>query len=277
MSLIVFGVVLFAALVHASWNAVVKGGSDTLLTTALVASAASLLALIGIVFLPLPSIASWPFIVASTVLQSSYFVLLALAYRVADMSQTYPLMRGTAPLIVAIVSVVLLREPLSAAAWLGVAVICAGILSMAANVRPGQGKGVALALINAVVIAGYTLVDGVGVRISGSPVAYALWIFFLTGLPLAAWAVIARRGVLLQYARANWRQGIVGGIGASLSYGLALWAMTLAPVAVVAALRETSIVFGAAISYYILGERVTRVRVIGACVIAAGAIALRLA
>lgn len=277
MSLSVFAVVLFAAVVHASWNALVKGGSDTLLTTALVASSASILALIGLLFLPLPAQASWPFVAASAVLQTTYFVLLAYAYHVADMSATYPVMRGTAPLLVAVVSATILHEQLSPFAWVGIAVISGGIISTAVGTARGQGRGVAFALLNAVVIASYTLVDGEGVRRSASPIAYALWIFFLTGLPLAAWAVIARRQVLRQYVVANWRQGTIGGIGASLSYGLALWAMTLAPVAVVAALRETSIVFGAAISYFILKERVTTARVIGVCVIAAGAIVLRVA
>ncbi|MEQ1900943.1 MAG: EamA family transporter [Devosia sp.] len=276
MSPTVFAIVLFAAALHASWNALVKGGSDTLLTTALVAGAASVMALVLIPFLPLPAPASWPFIAASVVLQTTYFVLLAYTYHVADMSQTYPVMRGTAPLLVAIVSVPILGETLDLVAWAGIALISAGILSMGLGTRAGQRKGVVFALLNAVVIAGYTLVDGEGVRRSGAPAAYALWIFFFTGLPLTGWAVTARRALLRDYLMANWRQGIIGGIGASLSYGLALWAMTLAPVAVVAALRETSIVFGAAISYFILKERVTAVRVAGACVIAAGAIALRL-
>lgn len=277
MSFSVFAVVLFAAALHASWNALVKGGSDTLMTTALVAGAASVMALLLIPFLPLPAPASWPFIAASMVLQTTYFVLLAYTYHVADMSQTYPVMRGTAPLLVAMVSVAILGEALAPMAWAGIAMISAGILSMGLGTRSGQRKGVVFALANAVVIAGYTLIDGEGVRRSGAPAAYALWIFFFTGLPLIGWAVTARRGVLRQYLAANWRQGIIGGIGASVSYGLALWAMTLAPVAVVAALRETSIVFGAAISYFVLRERVTPVRVAGAIIIAAGAIALRLA
>lgn len=277
MSLTVFAAVLFAAAVHASWNALVKGGSDTLLTSALVASGATLVSLVAIIFLPLPAPASWPFVLASAVLQATYFVLLGTAYRVADMSATYPLMRGTAPLLVAIVSAAFLNEPLAPLAWVGVAVISAGILSMALGTRAGQGRGAAIALLNAAVIAAYTLVDGEGVRRSGAPASYTLWIFFLTGLPLFAWAITARRAEVRPYLAANWLRILIAGIGASSSYGLALWAMTLAPVAVVAALRETSIVFGMAISYFVLRENVTPARVIGACIIAAGAIALRLA
>lgn len=277
MTLTVFAVVLFAAAIHAAWNALVKGGSDTLLTSALVATGATLVSLVAIIFLPLPASASWPFVIASAVLQATYFVLLGYAYRVADMSATYPLMRGSAPLLVATVSAAFLNEPLAPVAWVGVAVISAGILSMALGTRAGQGRGAFVALLNAAVIAAYTLVDGEGVRRSGAPASYTLWVFFLTGLPLFAWAITARRAEVRPYLAANWLRILIAGIGASSSYGLALWAMTSAPVAVVAALRETSIVFGMAISYFVLRERVTPVRVIGACIIAAGAIALRLA
>lgn len=276
MTLTVFAVVLFAAAVHASWNALVKGGSDTMLTSALVASGATLVSLVAIIFLPLPAPASWPFVAVSAVLQATYFVLLGYAYRVADMSATYPLMRGTAPLLVAIVSAAFLNEPLVPLAWIGVAVISAGILSMALGTRAGQGRGAVVALLNATVIAAYTLVDGEGVRRSGAPASYTLWIFFLTGLPLFAWAITARRARVRTYLAANWLRILIAGIGASSSYGLALWAMTSAPVAVVAALRETSIVFGMAISYFVLREKVTPMRVLGACTIAGGAIVLRL-
>jgi drug/metabolite transporter (DMT)-like permease len=135
---------------------------------------------------------------------------------------------------------------------------------------------VVLALLNAVVIATYTLIDGAGVRRSGAPAAYTLWIFLLTGGPLMAWALAARGRALRHYAAGNWRSGLVGGMGTIASYGLALWAMTVAPVAMVAALRETAILFGVAISRLVLKERVGPARITGACVIAAGAVALRL-
>ena len=130
--------------------------------------------------------------------------------------------------------------------------------------------------MNAVVIASYTLVDGTGVRISGAPVAYSMWLFVLA-TPLFGWALVVRRSALLAYARANLWRGIVGGIGNLGSYGLALWAMTQAPVAMVAALRETSILFGLAIAALVLGERIGPVRVAAAGLIVLGAITLRLA
>lgn len=276
MSFDVFAIILLGAALHATWNAVVKGGADKLLTTCMIAAVASLIALATTPFLALPAKESWPFIGASVILQVLYFVLVAATYRIADMSQTYPIMRGTAPLLVATVSVLVLSESLSAFAWLGIAVISLGILSMAIAPSTGPRKGLALALINAGVIAGYTLIDGLGVRKSGAPVAYTLWIFLLTGIPLAAWALAARRRVFVDYVAGNWHLGIVGGVGTIASYGLALWAMTAAPIATVSALRETSILFGVVISAWVLKEHLTRVRIIAACVIAAGAMLLRL-
>lgn len=142
--------------------------------------------------------------------------------------------------------------------------------------RIPKGKtGAALALLNAAVIASYTIIDGLGVRSSGSPEAYTLWIFLLTGVPLAVWALSARRETFRRYSISNWHFGLIGGAGTVASYGLALWAMTMAPVAAIAALRETSILFGAAISGLVLKERVGPPRVAAACIIAAGAAVLR--
>ncbi|CRL98070.1 EamA family transporter [Pseudomonas marginalis] len=276
MSLDVFAIIMLGAALHATWNAVVKGGDNKLLTTCMIASIASLIASTVIPFLELPAKESWPFIGASVILQVVYFVLVASTYRIADMSQTYPIMRGTAPLLVATASVGLLSESLSSFAWLGIAIICIGILSMAAAPSIGQRKGMLLALVNAAVIAGYTLIDGVGVRKSGAPAAYTLWIFLLTGIALAVWAFAVRRREFCRYLARHWRPGVIGGFGTVVSYGLALWAMTAAPIATVSALRETSILFGVVISALVLKEQLTRRRIMAACIIASGAMVLRL-
>ncbi|TWB68303.1 EamA-like transporter family protein [Nitrospirillum amazonense] len=281
MSIAVFAIVLFAALLHATWNALVKGAGDKLMAAVLVAGGAALIAIVTLPFLPLPAAASWPYLVTSSVLQILYLTLVARAYHVADMSQTYPLMRGTAPLLVALVSGLWLHEALSLHALLGVGVICAGILSMAWVGRrggPGGGTtGTRLALLTAVVIAGYTLVDGHGVRLSGAPASYVLWGVLLNGVPLVTWALLARRRTFLQHVIRQWPRGLVGGAGTLISYGLALWAMTVAPVAVIAALRESSILFGTAIAGLVLKERVGPRRLAAACLIAVGAMVLRLA
>jgi drug/metabolite transporter (DMT)-like permease len=276
MSLYVFAVVLSAALLHATWNVIVKAGGDKFFTTIMVTTSAAALSAVLLPFLRVPATASWPFAFASALFQITYFLLVARTYQIADMSQAYPLMRGTAPLIVALVSVFRLGDSLSPIAWLGVIVISLGIFSIALGSNLNDRKGVYLALLNALVIAAYTLIDGIGVRRSGTPAAYTLWVFLLTGIPLTLWAMTVSSN-FLPYLRRYWRLGAAGGIGATASYGLALWAMTLAPVAVVAALRETSILFGTVIAALVLKEPVGPRRVISACMIAAGAAILRLA
>lgn len=278
MTLAIFAIVLFAAALHAVWNAIVKGAGDRLMATVLVTGAAALISLPILPFIAAPDPSSWPFIAISTLLQIAYFALVARTYDVAEMAEAYPLMRGTAPMLVAVAGYLLLDEPLPPLAWAGIGLIGIGILSMAAGRRrSGGGPGMVLALGNAVVIAAYTLIDGAGVRRSEAPAAYTLWIFLLTGIPFLLWAWTTRRQRFCRALTADWHFGLIGGIGTLTSYGLALWAMTVAPIAVIAALRETSILFGMAISALVLREPVTRPRLLGAGVILAGAIALRLA
>lgn len=216
-----------------------------------------------------------PFLAVSCALQVVYTVLVAKTYQVSDMSQTYPLMRVIAPLLVAIISVAFLGDTLSPLAWLGIGVICPAILAMVLT-GASSSQGIVLALINACFIAGYTLVDGTGVRLSETALGYTLWTFFMNGFCLLGWAMIARRPQASRYLRQHWKKGMVGGVGTMGSYGLALWAMTQAPLAVVAALRETSILFGAVIAFILLKEKVVPLRIAAACGIAAGAILLRL-
>jgi drug/metabolite transporter (DMT)-like permease len=277
MSTLVFAVVLSGALLHATWNAIVKSAHDKFLTTIMVTAAAALIAAVLLPFLRLPERASWPYIGDSMVLQVVYFVLVARTYRIADMSLTYPLMRGTAPFLVALVTVFRLGDSLSLTEWCGVIGICVGVFSMTLSSNLHQPKGIYLALLNALVIAAYTLVDGIGVRLSGAAASYTLSIFLLTGIPFTVWALAARSSSFVPYVMRHWRLGIAGGMGATASYALALWAMTVAPVAVVAALRETSILFATLIAGFILKERVGVRRIIPVCIIAASAAALRLA
>jgi drug/metabolite transporter (DMT)-like permease len=277
VSLIVFAVVMFAALLHASWNAIVKSAPDKLLTTIMVTTASAALSAVLIPFLAHPAPSSFPYAAASAFLQIIYFLLVARTYHIADMSQAYPLMRGTAPLIVAIVSALEMNDALSPIAWVGVMVICLGILIIALGSTLNDRRGIRLALLNALVIAGYTLIDGLGVRKSGAPAAYTLWVFLLAGVPLGLWAITMRRYAFVTYVGRHWRLGMAGGIGTTASYGLALWAMTIAPIALVAALRETSILFAALIAGFVLREPIGLRRLISACIIAGGAAILRLA
>lgn len=253
MTLTVFCILLFAALLHASWNAIVKASGDKMYAAIGVSGSAALIALVMLPFAPQPALASAPYLLASCALQAVYTVL------------------------VAAISVLFLGDRLSPLAWLGIGVICLAILAMAFNGRASSRKGIVLALINACFIAGYTLVDGTGVRLAGSALGYTLWTFFMNGFCLLCWAMVARRREASRYLRQHWKKGILGGIGTMGSYGLALWAMTQAPLAVVAALRETSILFGALIAFIVLKEQLMPLRIVAACGIAAGAILLRLA
>ncbi|MBS0249639.1 MAG: EamA family transporter [Proteobacteria bacterium] len=277
MTFLVFASVLVAAALHASWNALIKSGDDKALTTIMVATSAALFGAAVTPFLTLPDRASWPFLAASVVVHVLYFALVASAYKVADMGQTYPLMRGTAPFLVALTSVLWLGESSPLGAWFGVALISFGILTMTRESRHGAASGVILALLNAVVIAGYTLIDGEGTRRSGSPEAYACWVFMLNGVPLIAWVLMRNRAAFARLFRAQWRVGLIGGSATAISYAIVLAAMTKAPVAMVAALRETSILFGTAIAGLILREHIGPARMIGAGLIGLGVVALRLA
>ena len=207
MTIFVFSIILFAAALHASWNAVVKSGTDKLLTTVLVTTVAALIAAIVLPFLHRPAKESWFFIGASIPIHILYFALVAKTYHSADMGQTYPLMRGSAPLIVAVTGALFFGTVLMPTAWVGIAIICAGIISMAVFTGKQNNNGAILALLNAAVIASYTLVDGEGVRLSGSPVAYTLWVFMLTGISLLAWMIFKRGAEIKCYFTAGSADG----------------------------------------------------------------------
>ncbi|MCG5477701.1 MULTISPECIES: EamA family transporter [Sinorhizobium/Ensifer group] len=278
MPLDVIALVLFGALLHATWNALVKAGAEKSLDAAMVALGAAVVALPFLPLLPLPRPEAWPFILVSAIFQFAYFQLVAASYRAGDIGLVYPLMRGTAPLIVAATSSIVVGEHLTDGALAGILTISAGVLTLALESRKGGRRAIALALLNACVIASYTFIDGIGARVSGNAISYTLWMAPLPPVLLFAWAFMTR-GVrsVLGHVRHHWLRGLVGGAGSLGSYGLALWAMTRAPVATVAALRETAILFAVVISVVFLKERVSIWRIAAACVIALGALLLRLA
>lgn len=276
----VAGAVLLAALLHAGWNALVKSRADIFMTTVLVAVGGALLSALALPFLGSPARASWPFMAASVLVHLGYYSALVATYRRTDMSLGYPLMRGSAPLLVALASGPVIGEALAPGQWLAILCICGGILAMylgAHRRTPGARRGVATALLTAALIAGYTLIDGAGARRSGAPVSYTMWHFVTTGCALVAWTAYARPGQFARYAAANPRVMLMGGAGSLGSYGIALWAMTLAPVASVAALRETSILFAALIAALVLREKIGPLRGFAIAVVACGAILMRLA
>ena len=224
-----------------------------------------------------PSAAAWPFIVTSVIIHIAYYVALTGAYKHGDMGLTYPLMRGVAPLLVAVSAAFTVNEHLSSLAWAGVIGICAGVLVLGLSRHALDNRRATLfALANAVVIAIYTVVDALGARVSGNALQYVVALFVLDGWPFAA-IVLARRGrVAWPYAKARWPIAMGGAFASLGSYGIALWAMTRAPVATVAALRETSVLFAALLGSWLLKEKFTPRRAFGTCVIVGGVMALRL-
>ncbi len=274
--------VLFGALLHASWNALVKSSTDKALDTAVIHIIGSLLGVPLLLVTGLPPASAWPYIGASVVIHIAYYIALTGAYRHGDLGLTYPLMRGLGPVLVALSSAATLGEKLSPAAWAGVLAVSAGVLMLGlsrhALERP---KAVGFALANAVVIAIYTVVDALGARSAvadgGNALQYVALLFVLDGWPFGL-MVLYRRGlgVAWPYARARAPLATIGAAASLGSYGIALWAMTRAPVAVVAALRETSVLFAALLGTWLLKERFSLRRAAGTAVIVAGVIALRL-
>lgn len=269
--------VLFGALLHASWNALVKSSTDKALDTALINLLASFLAIPLVWWFGWPPPEAWPFIAASIVIHIGYYVALSGAYRHGDLGLTYPLMRGSAPLLVALSASITLGETLSPLAWMGVVGVCLGVLTLGLTKHAfDKPRALQFALVNAVIIAGYTVVDALGVRATGSAMPYVATLFLIDGWPFALIVFARRQWAVGAYIRRRWPIGL-GGAAASIgSYAVALWAMTQAPVATVAALRETSVLFAALLGVWFLKEVFTLRRAVGTCVIVSGVMALRL-
>jgi drug/metabolite transporter (DMT)-like permease len=269
----VVAIVLLSALLHATWNVAVRAGTDRRRETVLVVAGGGVLGIILVPFLPLPSMASWPYLLASAVLNTIYFCLIAEAYERGELSLAYPLMRGTAPMMAALAAWALIGEVLPAQAWFGIAAICGGIVLLARRHGTSERSTVRLALANAVIIAAYTLNDAIGARVSGSALAYTLWLFPIMAVP----AILALHGWRLPQTP-TWREARrgIGSAGCVIgSYGIVLYAMTKAPVAPVAAMRETAILFGVTFARLLLNERPGARGWSGALTIAAGAAILK--
>jgi drug/metabolite transporter (DMT)-like permease len=273
--------VLGAGLLHASWNALLKSapGGDALLDTATVVAGSSVWGCIVVPFVGLPASTAWPYMALSAVIHFGYYLTLAQAYRTGDLSFAYPLMRGSAPLIVALLGIAFLGELPTAPMALGIVLISLGIVSIAfigSRLRVHSKSAAYWAFANAGIIALYTLVDASGARASGNAAAYVSWLIFLEGLPFLFW-VIARRGKpAVRYLRASASRGLVGGACSLAAYGIVLWAMTRAPVAAVAALRETSVLFAALMGSLWLKEGFGLPRLAGAASVVLGIAALKL-
>ncbi len=273
----VSALVLLAALLHASWNAMVKMTGDRLLALTAVMATCSLAGLAMAPFVPLPARESWPYLALSLVLHGGYNLMLVAASRVADLSHDYPIARGLAPLGVAVLSALFAGELLGPAQAAALAVISLGIASLAfAQGWPDSAGASALGFATAtgVLIGAYSFVDGAGVRVAGHPLSYIAWQFLLAGIPITVVALARRRRRVVPFLRENGVRGVSAGLVAALAYGVVIWAMSLTRMAYVASLRETSVLFAALIGTRLLGEPFGARRVTAAAVVAAGIVLL---
>ena len=280
MDAFVFAAVLFAAACHAAWNAAIKRGLDPLATTVVISVGAALVAAAMMPLVGLPAAASWPWCAASVLIHLFYFAALIESYRAGDLGQVYPIARGSAPLMTAAATTVFVGERLGILGWFGIILLVAGVLLL--SLRGGRDlarldrKAVGFALFTAVTICAYSVVDGVGARLAGSANAYTVALF--VGIaPVMVIYALARRGAAATLAIGrHWGLGLAGGTLQLGSYGIAIWAMTVAPIAIVAALRETSVLFGAAIAVIFLKEPLRASRIVAAVMIIAGLALIRL-
>jgi drug/metabolite transporter (DMT)-like permease len=279
MSLEVIAAVLFGALLHALWNTLAKRNAGRAGDAVVVGIMAGIPAALTLPWADLPLRAAWPQLIASAIIHVGYFKVLAGAYRGGDLSVAYPLMRGLPPLAVALAAIVIFGEALTLAAWSAILVLISGVLLLGwEGLRGGalSRSGARFVAIQIAIIVVYTLVDASGVRAAGNAWSYIAWMFALTSVGLVPFSLASLRGIAGEGARSS-MVALLGGLCTLGSYGIALWAMTRAPVALVAALRETSILIGAVLGVWLLGERFGARRWVAVLLVAAGVVGMRLA
>lgn len=278
MSPLVVALVLSAALMHASWNAMVKSGGSPEYSIASYQLVGSVVCLILIWFVPVPESSSWPYIAASVAIHNFYYLSLSKAYRSGDLSLVYPLFRGLAPVLVAIGATVFAGEHLSTPALLGVCLVSAGliVLSVFGNHR-GRPNSEALrwGLLTSLLIATYTIIDGLGVRKVENSLSFIFWLFLFESVPICSWLLITQKTQWFDYMRSRPGKVLLGGIASSAAYGLVIYAMTLGAMALVSSLRETSVIFAAMIGALFLKEPFGKQRIFAASVVATGVIVIR--
>ena len=280
MDLTVFLAVIAAAVMHAGWNVLIKLKLDRFLSLFLIQILMGVMGLIMLAVFARPSAASLPYALTSGVLHLGYNLFLVRSYRTGDLSQVYPIARGSAPLLTLVITWLAAREEISSTGAAGIGILVAGIWLVSLVGRKGvklDGLTLLFALGTSVFIAAYTVVDGLGGRVSGSPSSYAALVFVFDAVFLLAYALMARGPGIISAVAPHWKSGLAGAALSGGAYWIVIWAMSKAPIATVAALRETSILFVMLMSMRVLRETVTRPRIAGALLIVAGAVVLRIA
>lgn len=257
-------VVLIAALCHASWNAIIRLRGDKLASMGLLVVACGLMALPGIFFFPPLPRAAWPYVIASAIVHLGYNTFLALAYHHGELSKVYPLVRGSAPLTTLIISLLFLNEAVDAMSAIGIAILAVGIMALALDrgwrALIASPHAIVYAAATSLCITAYTLSDGLGARLADNAHQYVVWLFFIDMIPTVIAVMLIRRRAFLTVIHENWIAGLLGGALSLAAYWIVIWAFTVAPIPIVAALRETSILFALLIGMIWLGEKVTPIR-----------------
>lgn len=280
MTITVFIAVIFAAALHATWNTLVKGGADKELNLAAVILGHTPLALTFMAIMPLPAPASWPYILTGLFFHFGYQLFLLASYKTGDLTQVYPIARGSAPLLVAGVSVVFLNVHLAPLELVAISIIAAGILSLAL-VRQKDGirntRAALLAFITGCFIAGYSLIDGLGARLAETALGFYGWLGFGNAVIFALFFAIKRPTLLPRVLREGRNIFIIGGTASYIAFSIVIWAFTQAPIALVTALRETSIIFALLFGVFFLKERLSLTKTVSTMLTLLGAVLLRFA
>ena len=279
MSLFVLSLVLFSALMHAGWNLYLKQSGDRLVTISTMHLVSGMIGMVAVLFLLLPHVESWPYIFASVVLHLGYHLFLVKAYVYGDLGQVYPIARGTSPLLLGFVSVFWIGEELTFQSIIAIILITLGIFSLMFRGKmllKHSTRPIIYALATGSFIAAYTLADGLGVRLSGNAASYVLWLTAFECWPLLAITVFLRKGAVFSSMRQNWKYAVPGGILSVSAYGIVVWAMQNSPIALVSALRESSVVIAALMGIWILGEEKSVRHLLSVTMVAAGVILTRL-
>lgn len=275
MTIGVFTLVLIAALCHAIWNTIIKLSPDKPLETALMNLSGSLIAIPAVLYFGIPESEVWIFLVGSLILHIAYYYSLSGAYQWGDMSLTYPIMRGMAPLFLLLITSIFAFEPLLLSSIIGVCLLCSGIFFLGIDSTQvlNHKKAILFALLNSLVIALYTIVDGLGVRVSQNVFSYIAMFIFIDGLIYSSFVMYRRRKFsqhLKQYMVNRWPYFSLGAFATTGSYGIALWAMSEAPISLVSALREVSVLFAVFIAWLYLKEKLSKQRIVGVVLVLLG-------
>ncbi|KPU84795.1 hypothetical protein JI58_01620 [Marinosulfonomonas sp. PRT-SC04] len=274
----VFAIVLLAAVLHATWNALVKASADRAIILALISFGHFVLGGIAALFVPIPAVESWPFIALSTVIHWAYYFTLFHSYRLGDLSRVYPIARGIAPVLVALGAQYIVGEVLPFAVWVGVLTVSAGIMLLAKESTPTANSSAAtlVALATGFCIASYSITDGMGVRVAQSVIGYVAWLF-IGEVFVALFLFYKKRHQIIKQQKSVWLVGLLGGVVSGIAYGLVIYAKSLTLLALVSTLRETSVIFAALIGIIMFGERPWKSRILASCFVLIGVVIMALA